>query len=272
MFKELETSNTPQYRSIAQYYQNMDEFLPGMKFDRWDNYQWLGNYDPTPSWGQRYRSGQYTGYPAAAYADFSSEVATLIGNEYDAEHGRFSSGKPMPGKTCAPQDTIDAWFDTKRAANDDLMPELQAVENWCESYKRENQKVSKDVRKNRESFYEEQAELAGWNKAVLQSFKSYQAAIAISKPATIQSWNILQPKITAEYEKAKQLQAEIEVEKRFQKDLALQHERERERELFERARVEGPGLDWDFDDIVGTCNQCGISDDMDVDAVFNFSG
>lgn len=192
----------PQYNSIAQYYWRMDDFLPGMKFDRWDNYQWLGEYNPTPSWGQHYRSGQYTGYSAAAYANFSSELAIFVGNEYDVEQGRFFSNELMPGKTCPSQDAIDAWFEAKRAANDALMPELQTVENWCESLKREKQRAGKDFRKNRITFYEEQAEMAGLNKDLLQHFDSYQAAIAISKPVSLQSWNILYPKIIAEHEEA----------------------------------------------------------------------
>lgn len=208
VFKEFEKSATPQYNSIAQYYRRMDQFLPAMKFDRWDNYQWLGDYESSPSWGQIYRSGQYTAYPAAAYANFNSELASFVGNEYDVESGRFSSNEPLPGKTCPSQDVIDAWFEAKHAANDALVPELQAVENWCESLKRDNQKASKDLRKSRESFYEEQAELAGWNKDALQHFKSYQAAIAISKPPSTQSWKILQPKILAECEAAKKSLAE----------------------------------------------------------------
>lgn len=179
-----------------------------MRFDRWDNYQWLGEYNPAPSWGHLYRSGQYAAYPAAAYANLSSELAVLVGNEYDVEYGRFSSNGPLPGKTCASQDVIDAWFEAKRAANLALMPELQAAENWCELLKRDNQKASKDFRKNRKSFYEEQADLAGWNKEALQHFKSYQAAIAISKPPTLQSWKILKPKIVAECETEKKSLAE----------------------------------------------------------------
>lgn len=210
MFRELEKSVTPEYNLIAEYYRLMDEFLLGMKFDRWDNYQWLGNYDPTPSWGQLYKSGQYTGFPAAAYASFCSELADFVGNEYDVEHGRFSSREPLPGKLCPPQDAIDAWFEAKRTANNALMAELQTVENWCETYKRENQKVGKDLRRSRESFYEEHAELAGWNKAALPAYKSYRAATAISKPASEQSWKILLPKIVAELEETKRLKAEIE--------------------------------------------------------------
>lgn len=218
MFKELVTSQTPQYRTIAQYYQAMDEFLPGMKFDRWDNYQWLGNYDTTPSWGQLYRSGQYTGYPAAAYANFSSELANFVGNEYDVEQGRFLSKEPMHGKTCPPQDAIDAWFDAKRAANDALVPELQAVENWYESYKRNNQKAAKELRMSRERFYEEQATLAGLNAESLMAFESYRAAIAISKPASEQSWKILLRKIMAQYEVAKNLTAEREAEEAAERE------------------------------------------------------
>ena len=180
----------------------MEDFLPGMKFDRWDNYQWLGNYDPEPSWGQQYRSGQYTAFPAAAYAKFSSELANLVGNQYDAENGRFSSHSPLPGKTCPPQEEIDAWLDTKRAANSALVTELQAVEDWYERDKRNNQRIGRDFRKQRESFYKEQAEVAGLDTAVLGDFDSYQAAIAISKPPTMQSWKILLPKLMAECETA----------------------------------------------------------------------
>ena len=190
----------------------MDMFLPGMKFDRWDNYQWLSEYNPAPSWGQHYRSGQYTGYPAAAYANFSSELARFVGNEYNVEQGRFFSNEPMPGKTYPPQDALDAWFEAKRATNDALVPKLQAVENWCECRKRENQKAGKDFRKNRETFYREQAELAGLNKDGLQHFESYRAAIAISKPASLQSWKILLPKIMAECDAAIKNIAEAEAE------------------------------------------------------------
>lgn len=209
-----------------------------MKFDRWDNYQWLGNYDPTPSWGQLYRSGQYTGYPAAAYANFSSELAAFVGNEYDVEQGRFSSNQPLPGKTCPPQDAIDAWFEAKRATNDALVPKLQAVEDWCECHKRDNQKMAKDIRKQRESFYEEQAEMAGLTPAVLKHFKSYRAAIAISKPASMQSWKILLPKIMAEYEVAKKTKAEMEAEKEAEREREAEKEWEKEAEM-EADRVFG---------------------------------
>lgn len=232
----------PQYRSIAQHYQSMEEFLPGMKFDRWDNYQWLGDYDPTPSWGQVYRSGQYVAFPASAYATFSSELAELVGNEYDVEQGRFASSKPIYGKTCPPQDVIDAWFDSKRIINDALVPELQAVENWCETYKRNNQKVGKDLRKSRESFYGEQAELANLDKSELGRYESYQAAIAISKPATMQSWKILLPKILAEMDSEKRVAAEreadaaAEMERCFESDLEREMETERTAEESNRVR------------------------------------
>lgn len=203
MYKELEASDVPQYRSLAQYYQNMEEFLPALKFDRWDNYQWLGDYDPTPAWGQVYRSGQYVAFPASAYASFSSELADVVGNEYDAEEGRFSSNKPMPGKTCPPQEEIDAWFDIQRVNNDTLVSKLQAVENWYETYKRNNQKLCKDLRVDRDIFYKEQAELAGFDKAAVQHYDCYKAAIAISKPASMQSWNILLPKLKVERKKLK---------------------------------------------------------------------
>ena len=217
MYKELETSEMPQYRSIARYYQNMEEFLPGLKFDRWDNYQWLGNYDPTPAWGQVYRSGQYVAFPASAYASFSSELAHLVGNEYDMKEGQFFSDKPMPGKTCPPQDEVDAWFDMKRVNNDTLVSELQAVENWYETYKRNNQKLCKDLREDRDTFYKEQAELAGFDKAALQHYDCYKAAIAISKPATMQSWNILLPKLKAERKKAELKEAEA-----FERDVEIE--------------------------------------------------
>lgn len=203
-------SATPQYMSIARNYWRMDQFLPGMRFDRWDNYQWLGEYNPNPSWGQHYRSGQYIGFPAADYANFSSELAAFVGNEYDMEQGRFLSNEPMPGKTCPPQEAIDDWFEAKRAANEALVPELQAVENWCEALKRENQKAGKDHRKNRIAFYEEQAELEGLPVEDLHHFDAYQAAIAISKPATMQSWKILLPKLMAESEAAIKENAERE--------------------------------------------------------------
>ena len=237
MFKELETSQTPQYRSIAQYYQTMDEFLPSMKFDRWDNYQWLGNYDTTPSWGQLYRSGQYSGYPAAAYANFSSELAIFVGNEYDVEHGRFSK-EPMHGKTCPPQDAIDAWFEAKRAANDALVPKLQAVENWYESYKRNNQKVAKELRENREKFYEERAKLAGLNTESLTAFESYRAAIAISKPASEQSWKILLRKIMAQYEVAKNLTAEREAKEAADKEAEVERMDETDLERMDEGDLE----------------------------------
>ena len=218
MHKELETSEMPQYRSIAQYYQTMEEFLPGLKFDRWDNYQWLGDYDPTPAWGQVYRSGQYVGFPASAYASFSSELADLVGNEYDVKECRFSSNKPMPGKTCPSQEEVDAWFDMKRVINDNLVSELQAVENWYETYKRNTQKLCKDLREDRDTFYKDRAEQAGFDKAAIQHYDCYKAAIAISKPATVQSWNILLPKLKAEREKA-QLKEKEAFERDVEKEM-----------------------------------------------------
>ena len=206
-------SETPQYCSIALEYRRMEDFLPAMKFDRWDNYQWLGNYDPKPSWGNLWRSGQYAGFPASAYAAFTSELAGLVGNEYDEEKGRFASNKPLLGKSCPPQDAIDAWFESKFAANEALVLELQAVENWHETYKRKVQKTGKDIKKSRESFLAEQAELAGFDKEFLHKCDSYKAAIAISRPGTMMAWKILLPKLTAERESMERTVAEGNVER-----------------------------------------------------------
>ena len=204
-----------------------------MKFDRWDNYQWLGEYDPKPSWGKLWRSGQYVGFPASAYATFASELAAFVGNEYDEEHGQFASNTPMLGKSCPLQEAIDAWFDGKRAANDALVFELQAVENWQESYKRKVQNSGKDMRKTREIFFAEQAELAGFEKDLLPKYDSYRAAIAISKPATMQSWKILLPKLTAERESVERSVAESNARK--------EAERERWKAAMQRLEEAGRG-------------------------------
>ncbi len=212
-----------------------------MKFDRWDNYQWLGDYDPIPSWGQVYRSGQYIGFPAAAYVKFSSELAALMGNEYDWVHGHFRHWEPLPGKTCAPQVEIDAWFEAKRALNASVVPELQAVEDWFECYKRKKTQMGKDYRKERETFYEEQAKLAGLTIEVLERFDSYRAAIAISKPPTLQSWKILLPKLLA----AKRGLARQEAKSRMEAERQNEVERERERALeLERELEEEMQREW----------------------------
>ena len=206
-----------------------------MKFDRWDNYQWLG---PTPAWGQLHRSGQYTAYPAEAYADFSSELAEFVGSEYDVENGRFVSKEPMPGKTCPSQDAIDAWFEAKRVANQSVVLKLQAVENWCESQKRLHKKAATDVRKSRESFFKEQAELAGWDKECLQHYDSYHTAIAIPRPATERSWKILRPKIIAE------IMAEHEAAKKHAAEVEVAEKSPAEQEAAEKSRAEQEAA-WD---------------------------
>ena len=230
-------SETPEYRSIALYYRNMEDFLPAMKFDRWDNYQWLGDYDPKPSWGNLWRSGQYVGFPASAYATFASELAGFVGNEYDEEDGRFASNKPMLGKSCPSQDAIDTWFVAKLAANEALVLELQAVENWHETYKRKVQKIGKDIKKNRESFLAEQAESAGFDKDFLQKCDSYRAAIAISKPATMMAWKILLPKLTAERESMERTVAEGNAMRETEME-NIEKERERTEEEKERTEEE----------------------------------
>ena len=251
MSKELEASDTPQYRSIARHYRNMESFLPGMKFDRRDNYQWLGNYDPTPSWGKIYRSGQYVAFPASGYADFSSELANLVGNEYDVTQGRFSSRKPMPGTTCPPQDAINAWFDAKRAANEALMPVLQKLEDWHESYKRDEQKARRNVKESRKNFYKEQAELAGIDISGLEDWTiedmpAFEAAIAIPKPATLLSWNILRPKLKVELEILRKLEADAKRLKKESREKELD-----ERELDEEMQREWTAEEWsDYDRIL----------------------
>lgn len=222
----------------------MEEFLPGMKFDRRDNYQWLGTYHPTPSWGKIYGSGQYVAFPASAYANFSSELAVLVGNEFDVEQGKFCSQEPMPGKTCPPQDAIDAWFDAKRAANETLVPLLQKVEDWHECYKRNKQKALRDIMEGRKNFYIEQAELAGidasglgdWN---LEDMPAFEAAIAIPKPATMLSWTILQPKLVAEVELMKEHEADKKRDKKGDEEKVLD-----ERELEEGLQREWAAEDW----------------------------
>lgn len=127
---------------------------------------------------------------------------------------------------------IEAWFDPKIAANILLVPQLQAVEDFCERRriaKLDDTKKSKDVR---QQFYQERAARIDPPIAldVLLDCESYRRAANIHRPAVNleRSWLTLLPKLEKE---------RVEVEAR-QAEERNREEEERKRQEEKRKRQE----------------------------------
>lgn len=173
--------------------------------------QWVGDYAETPTWATKYPNGQKIGFLEPAMDHLRSELHAYLAQ------------KPT-------EDQIKAWFDPKIAANEVLVTQLQAVEDFCERRrvaKLEGTKRSKDVRKQ---FYHEKAALMDppLDMEVLLQCESYKRAANIHRPAVDleRSWMALLPKLEIE---------RVEIEARQAKARA-DRDRERKNQEWKRRR------------------------------------
>ena len=139
---------------------------------------------------------------------------------------------------------IKTWFAAKITMNAVHVKQLQAVENFCEERRLEMQAARKDEREARKTFYQQQA--ASLNPPIdlytLQECKSYQRAIAQSKPSAdaLRSWNTLFPKIREELHEVRE---KLRKREREEIDAFLKASQEREeREIEAQYREHWPGF------------------------------
>lgn len=137
------------------------------------------------------------------------------------------------------EDEIEAWFDSRIAANKLLVAQLQAVEDFCEKRRvarLDDTLKSKDIRKR---FYQDRAAQVDPPIAlgVLWECESYRRAANIHRPAVDleRSWLTLLPKLEKERVEIEARRAE---ERRREEEKRKKEEEKRRREEENRKREE----------------------------------
>ena len=152
------------------------------KYDSWVHYQWVGDYDEPPAWGQLYPNGQRSYYQRSRIDDLMVEFNKSSLNEKST------------------QEEIDAFFNPKIAANEDYVSKLQAVEDWCETFRVLGKEGKDALKAERAKYYKDQASLMDppLEPDALAFCESYKRAARIAREPTAKSWSILQDKLYIE--------------------------------------------------------------------------
>jgi predicted adenine nucleotide alpha hydrolase (AANH) superfamily ATPase len=160
----------------------MLQCIPMAKYDSWEKYQWVGNYDEPPAWGKLYPNGQRNYYQRSRIDDLKVE---------------FSKSSLNAEST---QEEIAAFFNPKIAANEDYVSKLQAVEDWCESFKVMDKEGKKSLYTKRADYYKSQALLMDppLEAEALKQCESFGGAVRIAREPTSKSWSILEGKLKIE--------------------------------------------------------------------------
>lgn len=166
-------------------------------YDSWGHYQWAGDYDSPPSWAKAYPNAQKAAF-------LRSEVLGFM-----ADHHESLSRTP---------ECHDQWLESRYGANDILVGQLQAIENFCELNRLAKLDVAEASRHARKDYYQRQALSMEplLSSDALELCESYQRAIRISRtPGDLErSWKALLPKLKKDRVKA---EADVIKNKRFTK-------------------------------------------------------
>ena len=159
--------------------QAASRYIPQAKFDSWCHYQWVGDYEETPAWAKSYPGSQKIMYGSSAVKNLQNEIIVFMRlNKTDEEK--------------------EVWFTTKEAANKAFVDKLQEVEAWCETHRLGKMNINDVIKKQRATYYKEQARSIGMDPDALALCPAFMRAVRISTPPTQRTWQQLLAKIKDE--------------------------------------------------------------------------
>ena len=178
-------------QALIKEYPELFNCIQHATFDKWDNYQCVGTYTPTPSWLKN--PGDKIGYERLAVANIIEEIEKLRSADAD---GNVKS-----------TEEIDEWFASKAKSTSDLITKLQSIENWVECQRRKKLDDGKNMKDLRAAFFEKKAITMDppLELAALQKTQSFNRAILIAKLPSEKSWKVLSKKLEVERNLAEQI-------------------------------------------------------------------
>ena len=157
-----------------------------MRYDSWNHYQWVGDYDVAPSWAKTYPNGQNLRFSRASFKEMDMKVRRSSLNSSSTE------------------EEIEAFFEPCIAENKAFVSRLQAIEGWWMIYRREKRREIAAMKESRVINIKARALCMDppLLAEVLELCPSYKRAKNIPNPFTDKVWSLLKPKLVRQREAA----------------------------------------------------------------------
>ena len=171
--------------ALKEQYPKLFDCIPHATFDSFGNFETTGTYLIPPLWS-RNSQAHVIGYKRSAITEKLAEIEEFM---------RVEAGEPQK-----PDEELDAWYNPQIEANNDMVLQLQAVEDWDNTYRHNRLEDTKGQKDKRAEYYQEQAKAMEppLEPEALILMQAYKRAIAIAKPPSERSWQILLPKLKEE--------------------------------------------------------------------------
>lgn len=191
--------------AVKERHPKIFECIPHAVFDSFHTFETSGTYPIPPLWS-RNSQAHVIGYELSAITTKIAEIEEFLRAE--------------PGETQKTDEEIEAWYNPQIEANKSLMIQIQAVEDWDNTCRLRRLDDTKAQKNKRADYYQEQAKtmIPPLELEALVLMQSYKRAIAISKPPSERSWQILRPKLEEERTAAEKI-----VQQRREQENLIEH-------------------------------------------------
>ena len=168
------------------FFHKLVQCIPGVRYDSWNHYQWVGDYDVAPSWAKVYPNGQNLRFSRASFKEMDTKVRKSSLNSSSTE------------------EEIEAFFEPYIAENNAFVSRLQAIEGWWMTFRREKRCEVAALKENRETNFKARALCMDppLLPEALELCPSYQRAKNIAAPFTDKVWLVLKSKLVVERDAA----------------------------------------------------------------------
>ena len=164
------------------FFEKIIECIPGVRYDSWNHYQWVGAYEDAPEWAKTYANGQNLRFSRDSFEDLDNIVRESSLNAASTE------------------DEIDAFFEPYIAGNKAYVAKLQEIEGWWMTRRMEKKREVAALKQARENYFNAQALRMDppLQLEALELCRSYKRAKNIAGPCTEKVWRTLKGKLEAE--------------------------------------------------------------------------
>ena len=169
-------------RENGSFFEKIVECIPAVRYDSWNHYQWVGDYEDPPEWAKTYANGQNLRFSRDSFEDLDNIVRESSLN------------------TDSTEDEIDAFFEPYIAGNKAYVAKLQEIEGWWMTRRMEKKREVAALKEARENYFKEQAVRMDPPLRVeaLELCRSYKRAKNIAGPCTEKVWRTLMVKLEGE--------------------------------------------------------------------------
>ena len=175
------------------FFLKLVQCIPGVRYDSWNHYQWVGDYEVAPSWAKTYANGQNLRFSRSSFKEMETKV----------RESRLDSSST--------EEEIEAFFEPHITENNAFVSRLQAIEGWWMTFRQEKRNEVAALKENRATNFKARALSMDppLSSEALELCPSYQRARNISGPFTDKVWSVLKSKLVVERDAAEAQLAKI---------------------------------------------------------------